>query len=117
MIFRNLDETGDWLFGKGKSNYLTKVPAIAANIRTRIYSWVGDCFFAQTDGIDWYNRLGSKSQRELLELDLRRIILQSYGVIGITEFSSQVVGRKFTASYKVDTIFSQSFQDQIGISV
>ena len=113
MIFRNLDSSGDWLFGQGTSNYISDNPAIGLNIRTRILSWLNDCFFDQEAGIDWLNRLGSKNQRELLELDLRRTILQSFGVTGILEFSSTLTDRQFTANYSVQTIFSQSYQDSI----
>ena len=67
---------------------------------------MNDCFFAQTAGIDWYNRL-SYNQQVLLDLDLRRTILQSYGVTGIItldfELSSQT--RTFNATYTITTIY------------
>jgi len=113
MIFRNLTPSGDFTFGQGLGNYISGNPAIALNIKTRILSWLGNCFFDTTAGIDWLNRLGSKGQEGLLETDLRRIILQSYGVTGITSFSYSLVGRAFTANYSIDTIFSQSYQNTI----
>lgn len=117
MIFRNLDSEGDWQFGRGKQSYVSGTAAIAINVKTRLYSWVGDCFFDLPAGIDWWNRLGSKNQRQLLELDMRRIILQSDGVTGITEFDTTLVGREFTASYKINTIFSKEFIDSLTIEV
>lgn len=111
MIFRNLDADHDWTFGKGKECYADKQAAIGLNIKTRILSWVGDCFFEQSAGIDWINRLGSKNQRELLELDLRRIILQSEDVTALLSFDTILNGRKFTANYSVNTIYSEEFQD------
>ena len=45
MIFRSLDELGDWNFGKGVQDFVSGNDAIALNIKTRIQSWVGDCFF------------------------------------------------------------------------
>ena len=116
MIFRNLDSNGDWTFGKGKNNYTRENKAIGLNIQTRIYSWLGDCFFDQGAGIDWVNRLGSKNQRELLELDLRNIILQSEGVTGILEFSTSLVDRNFRADYSVETIYSKSYTDTIEVN-
>lgn len=113
MIFRNLDLNGDWSFGQGKSNYIATNPAIGLNIRTRILSWLNDCFFDLNAGIDWANRLGSKNQKALLENDLRRIILQSFGVTGILTFTSELNGRRFTANYSVQTIFSKSYTDTI----
>ena len=109
MIFRNLTSSGDWTFGSGKGNYLTGNPAIGLNIKTRILSWLNDCFFDTTAGIDWANRLGSKNQRALLESDLRRIILQSFGVTGISSLSTSLTGRGFSATYTINTIFSQGY--------
>lgn len=112
MIFRNLDENHDWTFGAGKNNFTAQNKAIGLNIKTRILSWVGDCFFDQGAGIDWVNRLGSKNQRLLLELDLRRIILQSEGVTGLVNFDTILNGRQFTGFYEVNTLYTQSFRDQ-----
>lgn len=113
MIIRNLDSNGDWLFGAGKAYYLSGNPAIGLNIKTRILSWLGDCFFDTTAGIDWANRLGSKNQRSLLELDLKRIILQSYGVTGIVSFETMLTGRSFSASYTINTIFSKGYTQTV----
>lgn len=113
MIFRNLDASHDWQFGHGLSNYITDDAAIGLNIETRILSWVNDCFFDLNAGIDWLNRLGATNQRTLLETDLRRIILQSYGVVGITAFSSNLSSRAFAASYAVDTIFGTNYKNTL----
>lgn len=113
MIIRNLDQNGDWSFGQGLSNYIAANPAIGLNIKTRLLSWVGDCFFDTLAGVDWTNRLSLKNQKRILDAELRRIILQSYGVTGIVSFSSSLTDRSFTASYEVNTIFSQSYVDTI----
>lgn len=113
MLFRNLDANGDWMFGSGKANYVDLNTAIGLNIRTRLLSWVGDCFFDKQAGIDWTNRLGSKNQRALLELDLRRVILQSEGVTGIVSFDTVLEGRTFTANYTVNTIYSRGYVDSV----
>jgi len=117
MIFRNLDENHDFTFGKGKQDMTAQNKAIGLNIKTRIMSWVGDCFFDQKAGIDWINRLGSKSQRTLLELDLRRIIQQSEGVTGILSFDTVLNGRNFNAYYSVQTIYSKTFQDSLTVEI
>jgi hypothetical protein len=113
MIFRALDENHDWTFGNGRNDFLSTNDAIGLNVKTRLLSWVGDCFFDLNAGIDWINRLGTKGQRTILELDLRRVILTSFGVTGITSFYSDLNVRDFTASYEVDTIYSKAYQDTI----
>jgi len=110
MIFRGLTADNDWDFGKGKGTYLTKNAAIEANIRTRLYSWVNDCFFAMTAGIDWRNRMSRKNQKALLDADIKRIVLQSYGVTAINSYSSVLNGRSFSANINIKTIFSASYK-------
>lgn len=113
MIFRNLDSNSDFTFGKGKNNYLRDDDAVKLNIRTRLLSWVNDCFFDIDAGIDWYNRLGSKNQRLLLEQDLKKVILSSEGVGDILSIFSSLTGRDFMIEYNIRTIFSQSFRDEV----
>lgn len=113
MIIRNLDKNGDWVFGQGFGSYVSQNQAIGLNIKTRLLSWLGDCFFARTAGVDWWNRLGKKNQQALLSADLQRIISQSSGVTGILAFNVQQTGRSVSASYTVQTIYSTSFTDSI----
>lgn len=113
MIFRQLDENGDWQFGKGKNDIATQNRAIGLNIQTRLLSWFGDCFFDETAGIDYVNRLGSKNTQEILELDIKNTILQSQDVTGINSFSVSVTGRDFMVDYSVETIYSRSFTDRV----
>ena len=109
MIFRNLDSNGDWNFGQGLANYVAQNAAIGLNIRTRIYSWLNDCFFDMQAGIDWWNRLGSKNQKGLLDADLRRITLQSDGVTGLVSFDSVLTVRSYSANISVNTIYSAAY--------
>lgn len=113
MSFRNLDENGDWTWGQGTRNYLTKQDAIELNIDTRLESWVGDCFFDQNAGIDYTNRMGSKNQQVLLSADFQRLINSSFGVTGISSFSASLVNRQYSANFSADSIYSQSYVSSI----
>lgn len=113
MIFRNLDSNDDWTFGNGLSNYVSGDQAIGLNIKTRLKSWVGDCFFALNAGIDYVNRLGRKNQQSILESDMKRIILQSFGVTGLPSFFNSLTGRALNSQYSVDTIFSRAYKQSI----
>ena len=117
MIFRALDGNHDWTFGRGLSNYLTGEAAIDANIQTRLLSWVGGCFFALTDGIDWKSRLDVGQQTELVD-ELKTNILQAFGVVGVISVVPVFDGvtRLMTITYNIQTIYSQSFQNQIELS-
>jgi len=114
MIFRRLDQNNDWTFGAGSGNYASRDEAIGLNVKTKLLSWLNDCFFDLAEGIDWYNRLGSKNQRELLEADLRRKITQCDGVTGILSFDiTSFAEREFNAKYEITTRYSRLFRDSI----
>ena len=113
MIIRKTDSNDDWTFGKGKSNYLKDLDAVSQNIKSRVLSWAGDCYFAAQEGIDWFNFL-DKGQKDNLNLAVKSVILASYGVVGLTEISVDLDSeRKITITYSVDTIFGQSLQNII----
>lgn len=107
MIVRALDGNGDWTFGKGRNDYKKNLHAITQNIQTRLSSFLGDCFFDLSAGIDWWDLLGSKNQIGL-SLAVSTTILNTYGVTGILQLQVDLnhVTRVFSVKYRVQTIFS-----------
>jgi hypothetical protein len=106
MIVRAIDLNGDWLFGKGQNDYKSGNDAIAQTIKTRLLSFLGDCFFSTTDGIDWFNLLGSKNQLAL-QLAVSTMILNTENVTGILAVSVSLTdARVLTVEYKAQTVYS-----------
>lgn len=118
MIVRAIDGNGDFLFGKGKNDYLSGNAAVAQNIRTRLSSFLGDCFFDTGAGIDWFNLLGSKNQIAL-DLAISAVILNTENVTGILKVSSKLdATRRLTVTFKAQTVFSvvgNTFQFDLGV--
>lgn len=106
MIFRALDADGDWIFGNGINSFLTDAAAMVENLKTRIRTWKRECFFALDLGPDWDNYLGIGTQG-LLEVDIRRVILGSDGVIRIDDFTSTLDrgARALTVQANLLTVF------------
>lgn len=103
MIVRALDNVGDWTFGSGRNNYKSGIDAVAQNVQTRLSSFLGDCFFALSAGIDWFDLLGSKDQLAL-NLAVSATILNTDNVTGIVSLSTNLsVNRNITLRYVVDT--------------
>lgn len=107
MRVRALDVNGDWTFGKGQNDYLTKNPAIAQNIRTRLLSFLGDCFFDLGAGVDWFTFLGSKDETAL-NLAVFSAILNTRDVTGVKQVNSILnrTTRKITIQFQVQTVYS-----------
>jgi hypothetical protein len=113
MIIRKVDTENDWLFGKGSSDYARDEAAIAENIKTRLLSWLNDCFYAMTDGID-YQQLMDKGQQANLLLAIKSTILASEGVVAINSVTAELdVKRNLDIEYNIDTIYSQNFINSI----
>ena len=53
MRIRNIDKSGDWMFGNSQSNYVRDEYAVILDIKMRLREWFGDCFFALQNGIPW----------------------------------------------------------------
>ncbi len=61
MHIRAIDSENDWQFGKGLQSYKYKNNAIMQNVKTRLLSFLNDCWFDMEAGIDWYRLLGTKN--------------------------------------------------------
>lgn len=109
MIIRAIDVNGDWLYGQGLNNFKRGIPALEENISTRLYSVLGDCFFAQYAGIDWFNFIGSKNELAL-NLAISALLLNTENVTGINQLSINLnhQTRQFFINYSVNSVFSSS---------
>jgi hypothetical protein len=117
MIFRAITATNDWTFGQGIAGYLTNEAAIEANIKTTLQSWVGDCFFAQQDFVDWYHRLDYGQQKNLQD-ELRTVVLRCFGVVAITQLKVSLnrITRLISITINMTTIFSPSVALLVNLS-
>ncbi len=114
MIIRALDTDHDWTFGRGKSDYNRDQKAIAENVQTRLFSFLNDCFFDITAGIDWFRLLGKKDMQNEIVLNCRAIVLQSEGVVRINSLSVSVTEtRRIFIQMSIDTIFTRNFSQLV----
>ena len=112
-MIRNLDENHDWTFGAGLSNYVTRNQEVALNIKTRVLSFLGDCFFAPTEGIDWWH-LMEYNKREEMENAVMNTIATTPDVTQINNIDSILNARReLKLYYDVETVYSSNLQDEI----
>lgn len=106
----NKDDNGytEWLFCHSLADYKGGQSQVMQDIYTALYEWKYDCFFALDSGIDWYARLGTKGQKELLDKDIIALIQSRAGVLSVYNFESSVTGRNYSCSCSVFTEFSEN---------
>ena len=114
MRFRNLDSNGDWVFGKGRSSYLQNTDALMMNIKTRLMSFLNDCFFDTEAGIDWWNLIGSKDMKSLLA-SVQRVVLRSSQVKRIVNLDYTLNNRRFSISLSVECANGQTLSDTVEV--
>lgn len=109
MIVRAVDAQNDWMFGKGRNDYKTGKYALEQNLSTRLNSYLGDCFFAISEGLDWFNLLGSKNQLAL-EFAVRALILNTENVTGIVSLDINLdsISRRITMTYVLNSVFTNA---------
>jgi hypothetical protein len=114
MIFRGIDIDGDWNFGKGRNDYLRGKKALMVNLKTRLQSFLGDCFFDLAAGIDWFNLLGSRDQLSL-KLAITATILNTPDVTGVQVLNVILNPRTraYTITYRVATVYGPISDDFI----
>lgn len=113
MKFRVLDENWDWNYGRGIQDYTSASLAIAYDIKTKILSWYGDCFFAMEDGVDWKNILGSKDLKGEADSTIRKIIATEDGVAELVFFESSVEQRKYHCTARYKDIYGETIEVRI----
>jgi hypothetical protein len=107
MKVRAIDSQNDWTFGKGKNDYKSGIDACAQNIKTRLQLFLGDCFFALENGIDWFNLNGSKNI-EMISISVRTTILNTPDVIGINSLSISLDNsRVLSFQYEASTVYGE----------
>ena len=98
--------TDDWVFGKGKSDYLQDDAAIAYDIATQLRTFKGECFFDSEVGVPWFSILGQKDQSIVL-LEIKKVILGVDGVTDVTDVTFTLGDdRSFVVQWWVNTINS-----------
>ena len=114
MRFRNLDNNGDWCFGKGRNSYLTGNQALMMNIRTRLLEFYGDCFWDTEKGIDWWTLLGGKDLKRIL-VDVQRTILRSYQVKRIVDMHYVLNNRTLSIRISIEFLDGEILTDTVEV--
>jgi hypothetical protein len=116
MKFRLVDEDGDWLFGSGVQSYSKDLQAVMLNVKTRILSWVRDCFFDLEAGIDWKNLLDYGMKDRLLSA-IKMAAFKAEGVLRVNDLEIDITGnRTANISMSLDTIYGSEVQSVINVA-
>ena len=107
MKVRAIDSTNDWTFGKGRNNYKSGIDAVAQNIKTRLQSFLADCFFDMSAGLDWFN-INSSKDLEAAKISIITLLLNTEDVIKVEEIAVSLgSNRIMLITYDVNTSYGR----------
>lgn len=111
MIIRKNDKNNDWTFGYSETEYLSDSDAVALDIKTKLQEWKNNCFWAMNNGIPYDIRLGYKGQKNLLDEDVKQIVLNNQFVLSLNSFSSTLnEEREYKADFSYTDIYNNERQ-------
>ena len=111
MIIRKNYKNNDWTFGYSETEYLSDSDAVTLDINTKLQEWKNNCFWAMNNGIPYDIRLGYKGQKNLLDEDVKQIVLNNQFVLSLNSFSSTLnEEREYKADFSYTDIYSNNEQ-------
>lgn len=109
MKYRALDESGDMRFGHGLADLLINSPeAVGQAVKTRLLLLKGEWFLDVTEGTPYATEILGRNTAATRDAAIRRRILRTQGVTDIVSYSSALVGRSFSVSATINTVYGQT---------
>ena len=108
MRYRTLSPTGDYTFGQGGGNFLVNSPAaVLQAIDTRLKLATGEWFLDKTEGTPYSTEILGAGTENTRDLAFQERILETQGVVSISNYTSSFDARtrKFSFSVDVTTIY------------
>ncbi len=108
MRVRKVDASGDMVWGHGQANYWNNAAeGVRLLIMERLRLWTGQWWLNLIEGMPWATKVLGKYTAAVRDQAIRKRILGTVGVTGITSYSSTFdpVARKFSVQVTVSTLY------------
>lgn len=109
MKVRRLDSGGDMRLGHGSADFFEdSADGVAQNAMTRLALWRGQWFLDTSEGTPWIQEILGK--QEAANAAIRARILETPGVLGITEYESILDpdARSLTVTATLETQYGEA---------
>lgn len=91
LRYRKLSPTGDYSFGGGQADFYINVPAaVAQAVQTRLLLWLGEWYLNTSDGTPYLESILGKHSQQTADTVIQDQILNTQGMINISEYSSEL---------------------------
>ena len=113
-----LDATGDLqvLNGDLVMNFGTE--GIASDLRSRLQTFLGECFLDTSLGVPWFERiLGKKTPSGELKAIFREVILGTPGIASVDTLDVKVASRVLTVAFRALASTGDALEAALGINL
>lgn len=116
MIYRKLDEDGDYTFGgNGNSFYRNDPLGVSQSVITRLRLWENEWFLDINEGMPYIGGVMGKYTLEDVDSIVKERIINTEGVIEITSYQSSFNPdlRKFSVSVTISTLYGDAVINEV----
>ena len=111
MIYRRIDENGDYTFGQGKYNFVSSLDAVAQAIKTRLLLLYAEWWENLEDGVPLFEQILSQKMtlqnKNTIDLLIKERILSTDNVTGIYDYASDF--NYLSNTYSVTTTVNTTY--------
>lgn len=112
LSYRQVDENGDMVFGSGQSGVLHGLEAMSQVLKTRIAAVEGEWWEGDRTAIPYIpDVLGAPATgktRDAIDLMIINRIMDTVGVISISDVESRIEDRHYHFSCSVQTVYGET---------
>lgn len=116
LIYRRLDENGDYVWGNSMNDMLSGQDAMRQVIQTRLWAFQGEWWEGDRTALPYFGEMleapGSMSQIRKIDLMVIARLMDTVGVLNVTDFQSTYKNREYKCSCKVHTVYGDIFFDE-----
>lgn len=106
---RRRDKDGDYVWGHGMQDYTSGLDAMAEVIRSRLQAVQGEWWEGDATALPYYDEIMSAYQtsqnRAMIDLMVIDRIMDTRGVLSISDVSSTLQDRQYVFKCKVNTVY------------
>lgn len=116
MKYRILSPEGDYVFGRGPSEFLKDSPeTVGQAVLTRLLLFTGEWFLDLNEGTPYAQKILGENTKPLYDQAFRERILGTPGVLSITDYISYLSSdtRHLSVDATIDTIYGATTIQQV----
>ena len=112
LISRRMDENGDMTFGLGESGFIHGLDAMKQVLKTRIAAHDGEWWESDSKAIPYMTDVLAAARtganKDAIDLLIIERIMDTVGVLGVSNVQSSFEGRSYRFSCNVQTVYGET---------